>query len=551
MNTPIRKACVIALSSVLALNGCAFVDAKRENKSITKTIEENTKQFPKAEDSSNHSVVEFFDEPYFGTQTVPVAREKLLPPVFSNPYENPATLISGEGRVNLSTVAERITQYTGIPVDIDQNVFIRSASLPSNTNGASNNSAMPIPIVGGAPAAPANGGGQNQVANLAFDSERNIMLSYYKGPLAKFLDLVASRLSISWEFSDGKVRFFRYKTQTFEIKAIAGSKKVETNFSSTGEIASSSGTSGGSSDGGNSKTSLGVMQSQSATLNLWGSLSPEITSMISAGGKIAINEYSGTVTVTDTPQVLHQVGGFISELNRRISRTVYLQVDVYTVQDQKGGELGADIALNLSKGKYGFTSSSIPTLAQSSGGVGFSVTGTSMDGTKGLINALGTSVKITGHAGSNAYTINNNPVPFTMSLSQSYVDSIGSSQSQTSTSVTVSQKQITTGAFIEVIPRILDNNRMLLQYTVDLSDDPTFDVTTVSGSTLKSPRGARRATTQTVNIKTGETLVLTQMGRNTNSDKGNLGFLGASATSSANKETTLILITPVLMDGDS
>lgn len=548
-----RKFLAVSLSALVALQGCAFVNAPQTNEEVSKKIEDGAKSMPTGADSANRRLGKYIDEPYLGGRAVPVARDKLLPAVFSAPLENPTTLVSGEGRVNLSTVAERITQYTGIPVEIDQNVFIRSASLPTGSAGVNNNSLATPPVpVASPPGSPmgAQVGAQNQIANLAYDSERTILLSYSKGPLSKFLDLVAAQLSISWEYSDGKIRFLRYKTQTFEIKALAGSNTVGSSFSSSGEIASSAGGSG-STDNGQSKTSLGVDQRSGATLNNWSDMAGELNSMLSAGGKIAMNQTAGTVTVSDTPQVLRQIASYIEDQNRRISRTVYIQVDVYTLQTQKGAEAGLDIALELSKGNFGWKSSSVPSVAQSSGGVTGTITGTSANGTTALIQALGTRAKVTGHTGSNAFTINNNPVPFTMSLSQTYVDSIGSSQSQTSTAVTTTQKQITTGAFIQVLPHLLDNNRLLLQYTVDLSDAPTFDITKVDGGTIKSPSFNRRATAQVVNIKAGETLVLTQMGRNSSSDKGNLGLLGASAAANESKETTLIMITPVLIDSES
>lgn len=556
---------VAALGIVLALGGCAVEQLRKENANLSKKMDTDSTQFPLAEASSNRRAVEFVDGAYLGKRTIPLSRDKLLPPVFSNPYENPATLISNEGRVNLGTVSERITQYTGIPVEIDPNVYLSrkqeggavssnsansSATVPSPLpqRAASTNQATPTTSSTNVPSLANISSGA--VSMLAYDDVNNISLNYYKGPLAKFLDLVTIRLGIFWEYEAGRIRFFRYKAQTFEIKAIAGKKTLKTNFSSNGELSSTG-------SGVSSENAFGVSQTQESTINFWESLGNTIRSMLSAGGKLVLNEASGTLTVIDTPYVLRTIGGFIENENRRVARSVHLKVEMYTLAATKGGQLGADLNLALTKGKYNFTGTPITSAVESTGtgGLNTRIISGHAQNTALLLRALSEFATVTSQVAANAYTVNNQPVPFTIGSTQSYIDSVGTAaQGLSSTSVTVTQKQVTTGVFIELLPHILDNNRMILQYVVDLSSDPDFSVLDTGGSAslpkIQSPRVKRRATSQTVNIKAGETLVLTQLGRNDTTDQQSAGLTGASMRANQNKETTLILITPVLIDND-
>lgn len=161
---------------------------------------------------------------------------------------------------------------------------------------------------------------------------------------------------------------------------------------------------------------------------------------------------------------------------------------------------------------------------------------------------------VTSKASLDAYTVNNHPVPFTIAATQSYIDSVGTSQSNVSSQVTITQKQLTTGVFLELLPHVLDSNRMLLQYTIDVSSDPDFQIIDNGDAAgtpkIQSPRVARKSTSQTVNIRPGDTLVLTQLGKQDSSNRNAFGLTCASIGGDSKKEATIILITPVVIDSD-
>lgn len=523
----------LALLVLMSTSGCAFREIVHANNAVRDKVRAGENVLPKGVDSSNRKPVEFLDGAYLGSKAIPVSRDKKLPNVFLKPLEYPATLLSSEGRVSLGAFAEYVTQYTVIPVEIDPNVHVRISDAGADAPGAARTAAQP-----------ARTGG----STLAYEDERNLQLNYYKGPLSKLLDMVAARLGISWEYENERIRFYRFRSQTFEVRALGGVKKISTSFSSTGQ--------GSGGQGGAAQTVVGATQSQERVINYWESLGSSIKAMLSAGGKLVLNESASSVTVVDTPHVLSRVAAYIAEENRRAARSVHLRVEMYTLKTTRGDQLGADLTLALNKGKYlvGSTPVNSNVASIGAGGMLATVMGGDNRDSKLFLQALAERATVTGQVAVNAYTVNNHPVPFTMGATQSYIDSVGSSQGQTSTAITVTQKQLTTGVFVELLPHLMDNNRMLLQYVIDLSSDPDFTaIDTGQGPGLpkiQSPRIARKATAQTVNIGTGQTLVLTQMGREDGADKQSAGLTGASTTAALNKEVTIILITPILVDSE-
>ncbi|NEX64216.1 hypothetical protein [Noviherbaspirillum galbum] len=335
---------------------------------------------------------------------------------------------------------------------------------------------------------------------------------------------------------------------------MSGSKRVASNFSSTGQNASNNAA-------GDSSSVISVQQSQESKLNFWESLAKGVDAMLSAGGKMVPNESSGTITVVDTPQVLRAVEKYIEEENRRVGRSVYLKVEMLTLSSTSQSQLGADLAAVFTAGNGTFTGSPFGTVANAtgSGAASFTLSGGKWRDSLLSLNARQGQTTVVSRSMLDAYTVNNHPVPFTVASTQSYVDSVSvptasSNVTLTPPTPTVTQKQITTGTFLELLPHVLDSNRMLLQYTVDLSSDPDFETVQNSPTpgvpTVKSPRVARKSTSQTVNIRTGETLVLTQLGKRSDSDRAAYGLIGASAAGDRNREASVILITPVVIDND-
>lgn len=537
------RAAAVAASCLFLLSCAANQEVRDASVQMAGRMAELEKGFPKAADSTNKKRVIFRDGSYLGNKMVAVSTEKLLPPVFSKPVDNPVKLVSDEGAVNLPRFAEIITTYTGIRVEINQNIYLKSSALPSGAKGAT------VPS--------GQAGGSEQVGNNAFENERNITLDY-KGSLAKYLDLVASKLGISWEYDAGRIHFFRYKSKSFEVKGLLDKFEQDTSFTTSGDIGT---TAGASSSTAGVQTKLKSEKRH----EYFKDLTAQVSSRLSAGGKVAPNQASNTIVVTDTPETLRDIGQFIEDMNRRSSRVAYFNVALYRLSNTTNNQAGLNWAGLLTSNKYRLIAAPGASLVTEPGGIGIyrlaptagplptqAFPGNAADGLTGsegsnlLLQAIRQMTGVSEEWFDNGYTINNMPLPFTNSTTKEYVAETGTQQSATATTTTVKQKEYSFGVNIELTPHIYDNNSMLLEMVVDVTDGVPFEVTTVNGTQVKSKTVPRRATRQVLMVRPGEQIVLAKLGRNQNSGKDSLGLTAFSATADQQKDSMLLVITPVL-----
>lgn len=548
MNTA-KQILLCSLIAGIGLQGCASPKTEEIKAEAQRTVDAQENQWPKAADSTNRSFVTNKIGSYFGKKMIAVPRDKLLPNVFSRPAEFKVALISTQGRVNLSALAEEVFHRTGIPVEIDQNVFLREANVPA---------------AGAAGQTTGKGAGNNQSsANLAFEFEKSVPMNYY-GPLAEYLNMVSSKLGISWEYDAGKVHFFRFKSKTFEIKAAAGKKTTSSAFDSNGSI-NTSGSGGGSSSSSSSSVNVGVSQRTESSMDFWTEFMAELNAMLSPGEKAVANQAAGTLTVNATPRSLERIAAFVEEQNRRVTRSVYLQLQLVSIVSKSGRDIGVDVNafLTSQNNKYrGFVSSAASLVSKDAGTLGTTllppVAGSPLPGLQGdpfkngdasvaIVQALSQWADVSIVDNIRAYATNQIPTPITMGGSKKYVESTGSTYSQNVTQTQVKQETVNFGLSMVFTPRIFDNNEMMLGYTLDLANLEGFEVTKVDNTTVKSPELRRRATSQTVKLIPGQTVALAQFTNTAAIDKINAGF-GGSQSKSDGKEVLFLLATPVLVD---
>jgi Flp pilus assembly secretin CpaC len=112
---------------------------------------------------------------------------------------------------------------------------------------------------------------------------------------------------------------------------------------------------------------------------------------------------------------------------------------------------------------------------------------------------------------------------------------------------------VTTGSFMRVLPTIKENNTVLLNLSVDVSDLLGFgSATTGSGSTLQQIQWANTSGTKTLSnlqLNQGESMVLAGIGTDAVNANRNAGVAGASSTATKNKTMFLVIVTPRILKG--
>ncbi len=560
----------VATSLIIALvAGCATNKevGRLENRAsplITDRLEASA--FPNQPDSS-FSVNNGFYAARKPIMVSPVNPSIRLPESF---YKN--TSMNVQSATSLTELAARISRLSGYQVSIDQDVLNggttrgSSATRPqraptapaASTDPSAPPSALP-PLPGGAAVAPPSF--EPTFASGSDDLLLNKVV--FEGNLSGLLDTVTGRLNLSWRWTGDRVEIFRYETKIFRLNALAGSSNVSTNLNTTSSsLSSQGGGRGGSSGSGGTQGSSGSNTSVSSTMEIWGEVEKSVESILSEKGVLSSTPSAGTMTVRDTPQVLRQVEAQISEFNRIYSRQVMLNVEVYAIERSSADSAAVDwnAVWNSASSRYGFGLNTSGKASGSANSFTLDVKNGPFAGSKLVASVLSTVGNSTLLTSAPVTTLNGQTVPLNISRDQAYVaeysttlNGVGGSTGQSTTTITPGV--VSEGFSMNVTPRVLDDNNVIIRYAVDLSTiEGIQEFTSPDGlSAIQLPRRAVRNFLQNVNVKSGETLVLTgfQQITGTRDDEGpgstKAWFMGGKKASQLRSRTLVIVITPYVM----
>ncbi|GLU32129.1 PilN family type IVB pilus formation outer membrane protein [Trinickia caryophylli] len=491
--------------------------------------------------------------------TIKLDRADTLPPVFLQP----ATFDSDVG--SLAEFAERISRLTHIPTRVSPN-----ATGDAQTSARGGAAAM-VPVLGSVPPLPTVAGldasrgsalGPNAVMGLATPTH----ISYRHGDLRGLLDAASARFGVSWKLANGAILFYFTDTRTFQVSAIPGDASVNASVMS-GATSDNSAGSGGSSTSGTGTNSNQPSVSATNTANtvvnsqlsVFNSLSASIKAMLSHYGSVVSSPATGSITVTDTPDVLDQVGKFMEAQNRSLSKQVLINVTVLSVDltddDSYGINWGAVYqALGTS---FSLANTFSTTAVNPVSFTAQVITPNSRaSGTQAMISALSEQGKVRRKTSASITTLNDQPVPVQVATQQGYLASVSiTNTANVGSQTALTPGTVTTGFNMTLLPHVLDNGTVLLQFYTNISSLLQLQTVQSGGQQIQTPEIDTRNFLQRVSMKSGQTLVLSGYEAvNDNLKKSGVGTpsnyaLGGGYQGTRERQEIVILITPIMMNG--
>jgi len=446
----------------------------------------------------------------------------------------------------LREVAERITQDTGIPVDISADVVTLAATATTPSAGASS--------VNTRTSASSNQANASSVGGIPMD---------FRGNLGDFLDKLSARYGFGWQYVNNTINFSRLITKTFQIHASPGTAEFNTRVSkgssaATGSTGGSSAAQSTGSFAGTSDTSV-----KATGISASDSLDKAIKSMLSPQGKVVMNEATGSIIVTDTRMVVDQVGKLIDHENLLLTRQVALQVDLITLQVNDSSQFGFDANLiyNSLGNAWGATltgATSVATSASSS--LTYNVlpgTNSRYNGSSLLLKALNSYGKVVQNTSIPLVATNRQPMPIAQFATKGYLASTTPAAGGATAAGTgvpgLTPGSVTTGLFLSVLPTILDNNGLLLRMSMDQSTLLPFEtIGTGTGATaqqIQIPNVTGYKSDHNVSLKSGETLVLVGIVNDGVNGQTNVGLLNNSLNNQRTQTVQVLVITPRVQAG--
>lgn len=513
-----------------------------------------------------------------------------LPPIFHEPATFDRTIGS------LTELAERITLRSGLPskvtpdaLEVSANAFrarFAAAAQPGRVPLSALPGAAPaLPLPAGAPGdgasspvqpgrAPAANTGQSQPTFT--DLPGGVRIAYNNGSLKGLLDTAAARFGVSWKYADGAIQFFHTEARNFQINAIPGdstfSATVTSGATSTGGAGSSNGSGGGGGSGGAGGSSTGVNANNTqntavaSKLSVYSGIEAAIKVMLSPYGRVLASPATGSITVVDTPDSLERIAAYIDGENKSLSRQIAINVTVLSVTVSDSDQYGIDWnavyrSLNanfgLSNAYQGATSTGLVALT-----AGIPSTGTSnFSGSSAVIQALSEQGKVRRQTTASVVTLNNQPVPVQVARQTTYLQSMQSTLvAQVGSTTSLTPGVVTSGFNMSILPHILTNGTVMLQFSTDIST--LRNIRTINGSLdangnvtsrIESPELDTRNFLQRVAMKSNETLIISGF-EQTDDNLGRSGvgtprnmLLGGGYSAGSSKEVIVVLITPVAM----
>jgi type IVB pilus formation R64 PilN family outer membrane protein len=548
-----RAYTAVALAVAALCAGCTSVPSKDEvdakhTEMAANLVQRNAEIVSVPED---RALVTRAKGAWLGVKVKPLSQDVGLPSMFRMPVT-----MNYPGRFNLRTIAEKITKTTGVPVTLKPDVFMPISAFVGGAQG------------GSAAAAPGAGrAAEGEVSNTSDDME----LNFVDVQLKDVINQVNSRFGVNATYTDNEgLTFSRFVTRTINVKANPGGSTLT---ASLGKGGSSGGTAGGTAGGGAAFTSDGKVSMES-NFSVWTAIEGALNTIKSPPGKFIINQATGSVTITDTKEIVDIAQRYIEGENSIMTRQVAVRVELLSVTSNDNKELGVNW-----NGVFTKLSGLIPqwnvklvtpgSLNSSMvGGLGMSILAppresnslSMLNGTEAMLNALQGYARITNRQSFAAMTLNRQPAPIAKTIQETYLARTtpgGNAGQGSSTLPGLEPGQVTTGFMSNILPTVLDNDTVMLQFSIDSSQLERLDsISTGSGETLQriqTPKVGAVQTVQRVALRSGGTLVLTGFDREVMQydQRGltNHVGLGGSYNGSKVRETYVILVTPIIVDG--
>lgn len=375
------------------------------------------------------------NRPWIAGRSLPLAREVTLPTALRSHVRT--TLLFSDGPIGLKKVAQRITQATGIPVYVHPEALLPN-DLFTRRLGASGVASASKVL-------------DRQTVSLSGESES----------LARILDRVAAALGVYWRYEHERLEFYRTETRIFNVRALtlavqaqaalgAGRKSGDSGFASSSRTELHS-------------EAVGVMEVVKARIE------PFLTK---AGVAVAQDGASALVVVTDTPQVLQQVAGYLDKENRALTRRVRIIFEEITLMTNDSVEAGIDWNIVFSSARVAAAAVAPGAIAADMAQLGLGIRKGPFGGSEAIVSALGKVGKVIRRSSVPVLTLNRRPVTHAVRTTFSYIDRVESSVNgnyldATLPTVSISQKEETVGSLLTLVPDAQQDGQILLSLAYD------------------------------------------------------------------------------------
>ena len=530
LHTPgARRIIAGAIAAIMAtsnLAGCAQL-AQTEAR-VKQVHEAATALRDQAVANASSATVSRTSRPRLAGQEITLRAQNALPDLFARRVS-----YSTQGAQSLSDVLDGISTVAG--------VSIRANEISSQVAAAD-------------AAAQSSGSGLPSKLQIEFN-----------GTLRGLLDELANRNDASWRYiaKSHSVEFFKYETRTLSVHLPAGAKSITASIN----LAGVSGSTGAAGPAGQ------VSVSQNLTVDPWVSIMSGVQSILgevktgtapastSAGtsgqlptavgdmGRASANPAFGIITVTARPVAVERIASYINSINQRFAQNVMIDIKIYNVQLDNQASLGFSLDLLYQKlNKYGV---SVVGAAPQQAGTGtpgqvtLESLGGRWNGSQVMAQALSQFGNVSLQTQGQVLAINGQPSPIQVANEVNYLaSSATTTAANVGTTSTLTPGTKVVGFTANFLPLILGDNRILLQYQMQISALTALTQVSSGTSSIQTPQISSQSLQQQAFVRDGQAIVL--FGFDQSRDTANTAAgIGSGSLASRSERSMVVIVMQV------
>lgn len=380
----------------------------------------------------------------------------------------------------------------------------------------------------------------------------------WQGPLSDLLDQVADSFDARWTYDGTAITISDGITRTFMLHALAGDLSLGSEMKSE--------------SGGDAQTLPTIKYSRQTTLEIWGEIKEAVDGVLGDRGTASYSPSTGTITVSGPPSAVGRVEEYLREQNRLRMRRVAVAVkvlalgtsDVNSVTFNLSGIIerairGKPFTLKTVDG--GLTAGilrSLPAVDSVTGltapdiADGATTVTPDSDTLTSMLEASEEIDKVSVTQSGAIVTLSDIPAPLQIGQVISYLQRVSTTTDNGDVSVSLEPGQITTGLTMNVLPRVIEKDRVLLSLSIGIKEaQQPFQTFSASGVSIQLPEVSTTGFMQNAVLSTGETLVLAGFEKNQNGygHEGPPGgpFMGGTRSLERTRDVTVLLISAEIL----
>ncbi|QQR68544.1 MAG: hypothetical protein IPI58_06765 [Alphaproteobacteria bacterium] len=372
----------------------------------------------------------------------------------------------------------------------------------------------------------------------------------YEGSLSGLLNYVSSRFGVSWRYDGSAITLSKFETRVFVMEAMPGKQTFEDGIQDETTTTSSTSTVTSSLGGTNTLKQNSKMK---ADLDFWQDVGETLNTVMGGVGSYRVSPTTGTVTVVTTPDLMRIVARYLEEENKRLSRQVAINVEIYSVELGSDEDFNANFSTAL-KRLSGFGANFVgPSAAAITGASSLNVAILNPDTVGqvgGIFKMLSTMGNVARVAQFPMTTLNNRTVSRRIGRDISYLQSSQSTISGDLQTTTLTPGAVRDGFSLQLTPRLLPDGRIMMQYSLSLIDLIKISSFSSSDSSIQLPETSNRIFVQQSKLRSGSTLLLAGYDQDTSTmvnqgvgDPNNI-FLGGDQRNQKSRSVMFIAMTP-------